>query len=349
MRRNSMNCTTNRAMARAKTRAAFLVAACGLLIGAPALAQDDVKPGSAADAPVLQGPKVSDERAPGTDSRFSMGMERSRESERPIPLGVYEKELRKLSGEKAGDDVRLSAEQEAAIKKIIGEHRSAMRAFYQQHRDEIAAIRGGDRPSDAISPATRDSTRLGARRGDRQGANNRQNTDQTTDRRGDQNTGRSTDRNAGSDAGQSDKKTGQARRRGASRRAGQGAMSPEAREKMKALRAKGPQESVVISKIWGVLNETQRGRLQSRFEQIREDTMRKRGQRKIAQRRGAGGTDEGDGADRAPTRARQRLEAMTPEQRREAIERRRQKRSSSGSDAPVRPKDGKANAPKKDD
>lgn len=269
--------------------------------GAPvtgALAQEDSTPGGASPdvtpiAPLL-GPKVSDERAPGTDSRFSMGMERSRESERPIPLRVYEQELRKLEGAKADESVRLSMEQKQAIGKIIQEHRRELRAFYAEHREEIAAIRGSSQ-----SEMTRGQGRRGGN---------------APGRRGKDGAGE-----AGDDAKPANA-TGLGARRGQGGPAGAPgarAMSQEAREKMQALRAKGPQESAAISRLWETLSDDQRSHLTSRFEAIRAESMRKR----EAQKRGdAQDTDKP---------ARDRLDSLTPEQRR-AIRERRQ----AGQDAP---------------
>ena len=257
----------------------------------PAEGSPDVQP----IAP-LQGPKVNDERAPGVDSRFSMDMERSRESERPIPPRIYEQELRKLEGDKVDESVRLSMEQQQAIRKIIQEHRRELRAFYAEHREEIAAIRGAS-ASDTMRRAGGNAQ--GQRRGQNQGKNQGQ--------------GAGNEQDAMGESAKPDTSTGLGARRNQGGGARNNAMSQEAREKMQALRAKGPQESVAITRIWDALSEAQRDHLSARFESIRAETMRQR----ETQKRG-GSDDKGQGAS-----ARERLESMTPEQRRALRERRK--------------------------
>lgn len=279
--------------------AASLIAA----LGAPvtgAIAQDaSEKEGAAESAPAspLQGPKVIDERAPGTDSRFSMGMERARESERPIPLRVYEQELRKLAAATMDESLRLSTEQQQAIRKIIQEHRRALRAFYAEHREEIAAIRAESAAGAGTDGATDGATdkappRRGAPGAERDKPRDAQ---ETNDR------SRDTTRDRARDNSARDRQPGA--RRGPAGARDARAMSPEARAKMQALRAKGPQESAAISQIWNLLNPEQRAHLTARFESIREATMRQREARK-RQGQAENSTD------------RPNVDSVTPEQRR---------------------------------
>ncbi len=320
-------------MRRQATRAnpaMLLGSIAGLLLGAPALAQDESKPSIQQIEAPLRGPVVSDERAPGVDPRFSAGMERSRESERQIPLRVYEKELRALSGADVSEDVRLSTEQQQAIRKALEEHRRETRAYYQEHRAEFAALRAGRGASETMggdqARGVQPRVSQGIRRGQRQPG-----------LAGD--AGRRSP--GGADAVATRRDTESAGERGLG---GAGAMSPEVREKMQALRAAGPQQGAVIERIWGVLNEAQRGVLEARFEKIRSEEMRKREQRKMEQ----GANAEGVTArEPAPGQTRAELDAMTPEQRRERVEQfRRRRAEKGGSDRAAQPQRG---APESDD
>ncbi len=301
-------------MRRQATRAhpaMLLGSIAGLLIGAPAMAQDESKASIQQIEAPLRGPVVNDERAPGVDPRFSAGMERSRESERPIPLRVYEKELRALSGKDVSEGVRLSTEQQQAIRKVLGEHRRELRAYYQEHRAEFAAIRGGaggEAQGDDQAPGRQPRAAEGIRRGQRQAGV----------------TGNAEQRSPAGTGAVSDRPGNEG---GAERNAGGGALSPEAREQMQVLRAAGPQQGAVIEKIWGMLNESQRSTLEARFEQIRSEEMRKREQRKTDQRIGTEGAEK---RGSAPGDVRARIDAMTPEQRRERVEQFRKREGETG-------------------
>ena len=316
----------------------ILVAACGLLLSTPALAQDSESPGAVREIPPLQGPTVDDERAPGTDSRFSMGMERARESERPIPLRIYDRELRAISGVKAPAGVRLSEEQRKTIRGFINEHQRALRSFYRAHQQEIDAIRAADKAqSDTKDADQRGLTGLGARRERDQdkGPESRPGNDRQGDRPA-----------TGSGNGPETDRRPSDRQPGAQRGGAWESMSPEARKKMQEIRKQGPQDSAVITRVWGVLTDVQRDHLEGRFEQIRAEEMRAREMRKAEQRTSQRTSDRAPGdapvTDRLPERLRQRLEGMTPEEREAALKRWRDRRGSAGADKP-------AGAPKRDD
>jgi hypothetical protein len=248
--------------------------------GAPA--QDAGQPG-AGEADVqpiapLQGPKVEDDRAPGTDSRFSLGMQRARESERPIPLRIYERELRSLESAEVEESIRLSIEQRQAIRKILQEHRRALRAFYAEHREEVAAIRAMPAPTDKPGASAEPDRAQGSARPENKGSA----------------------RAGGADA----KRNGPA-----GVRQGGGSLSPEARARMQALRAKGPQESAAISRIWDLLEEDQREHLEARFEAFRAESMRKFESQKVGDKRNAGASGAGDDSMASEQRRRARRRA----------------------------------------
>lgn len=281
---------------RARRRDLTMLMTLAGLAASGALAQD-AQPPQAGSADVqaispLQGPKVEDDRAPGTDSRFSMGMQRARESERPIPLRIYERELRTLEGAEVEESLRLSIEQRQAIRKIIQEHRRSLRAFYAEHREEIAAIRAMNAPDPG---ANANSSGQGA------GAL------QTTGNQG-STAPRAAAARRQAGEGRAATNASDAQRTGpAGVRGGAGGLSPEARARMQALRAKGPQESAAITRIWEALNEDQRNHLESRFEAFRAEAMRKFEARKKKPEAG----DAGASATNAPNRAARRR-AATP-------------------------------------
>ncbi len=320
-------------MTMQRVAAAGLVLAVGALAGAAEPPRDEP---NAEPTPLLKGPEVEDTRAPGTDSRFSPGMEVSREMERPVPLRVYERILQTMrapadkeadkdadkdTGSDPGDDaavhdvdesVRLSATQQREIDTILREHQQAMRAFYREHREEFQELRGAaprarpsDQPGVDAAPARR-----------RPGAPSDDAKPRTTDapeRDAPGGPASATPPGGGKDAGDAE-----------------GMNAQTARQRLQELRAKGPSESSVIEKIWAVLEEPQRAHVEAGIEKYRAEMMRQREMRRLEEREDARGAQ--NELDRLPPRVRERLESMSPEERERALERLRQRRES-GRDA----------------
>lgn len=110
--------------------AAALATLCG---SALALAPEDTKN---EDKTVLKGPQVEDGQGPGSGE--TMTGER-RVGEEQTPFRAYLMAVRTL--ERAGDDLKATDDQKEAIRKVAEEHRAAMAAFIEEHKEEIDALR----------------------------------------------------------------------------------------------------------------------------------------------------------------------------------------------------------------
>ncbi|MEZ6242466.1 MAG: hypothetical protein R3B57_05425 [Phycisphaerales bacterium] len=320
---------------RSKAVTSLLVAAAlGVTTGGAALAQDS---GAKTDeAPLLSGPKVEDTHAPGSDSRFGEGMEPSKEMERPIPLRWYEQELRALGAPDAPEDVRLTADQTTEIRKILDEHRQALRAFFREHREELMQLRR-DAGAPDVPPMDGDAPRRPGQDGtlrQRPGNDAQKPAPEGERPRQGERPGQGQKPGAGEKPGQGAKPG--ADRPGAGPGApgateGDKATQEAARRKLAELRAKGPSDDVAIKKIWSVLNEAQHARIEQDIEALRAEMMRRREMEKLGERDAGNGANGGAGAkpgelDRLPPGVRERLEKMTPEERERALERLRRRR-----------------------
>ena len=132
-----------------------LIALAGMAtLSAPTWAQQGKQPerrASKEERPVLSGPRVREQRVPGTESGFSADAEASaRKTGQPVPVQVFRKAIGQLMAEDAPLAIRLSPEQGERI-------RAHVRAFEEQMRGQrggAARQRRGaddrvtDRPSD---------------------------------------------------------------------------------------------------------------------------------------------------------------------------------------------------------
>lgn len=108
-----------------------------------ALAQPQNAPGVPGD---LGGPKVDPQRIPGQRDTFAP-RERRGAAGQEIPPRAFQRILNESLGENAPDAVRATPEQLEKFKAIAAEFESAVRAYQEQHREELQRIRqaGGDR------------------------------------------------------------------------------------------------------------------------------------------------------------------------------------------------------------
>lgn len=132
-----------------------LIALAGMAtLSAPTWAQQGKQPerrASQEERPVLSGPRVREQRVPGTESGFSADAEASaRKTGQPVPVQVFRKAIGQLMAEDAPLAIRLSPEQGERI-------RAHVRAFEEQMRGQRGSAarqrRGADdrvtdRPSD---------------------------------------------------------------------------------------------------------------------------------------------------------------------------------------------------------
>lgn len=136
-----------------------LIALAGIAtLAAPASAQEGSRPErrmSQDERPVLSGPRVREQRVPGTESGFSAESQVSgRMAGQPVPVEVFRKALGELMAEGASLEIRLSPEQR---ERII----SHVRGFEQQMRRERGEA--GRRPQAGDPPSERITDRRGPR------------------------------------------------------------------------------------------------------------------------------------------------------------------------------------------
>ena len=139
----------------------FVMALAGL-----AVAQDAPKP-------LLQGPKVVEDKMPGTQESFMQDGDRVIRDQTPQRL--VEAALRKLLADDAPENVRPSKEQAEQIRAIEADARGAIRRYTADHAEEIrrltriieaSATRGEDRMGEATmqeQTSSRDVERARAR------------------------------------------------------------------------------------------------------------------------------------------------------------------------------------------
>lgn len=123
---------------------------------APAMAQEgkpSPRQAQQAERPTLSGPRVREQRVPGTESGFSADAESgTRKTGQPVPAQVFRKAIGELMAENAPLAIRLSTEQRERISAHV-------RAFEQKLRNERGQTAGQqrgrqDRPTDRREPQT---------------------------------------------------------------------------------------------------------------------------------------------------------------------------------------------------
>lgn len=116
-----------------------------LLIGASHAAAQPQEKRPKPDGPpadVLRGPNVDDNSVPGQRNRFGGGNARDRGQGRDAtPARMFVQALGVLRGQDAPADTRLTADQEASLKKLHEQFRADQRAFAEKHRDEVLELR----------------------------------------------------------------------------------------------------------------------------------------------------------------------------------------------------------------
>lgn len=322
MRRSSL-----RGLARAGISAVLLAGLAGT-----ALAQD-----SGSD-PVLRGPKVKDNSAPGERSTFGGGRPKGKDAQRLIPQPVFMKAVMSLNAEGAPEETRLSDEQAAKLKTIEQEFRGQQREFAQAHRDEVRELASKLPPEDRA----RIRELMGAGPGG--------------DRRGPANQAKAGQGKRPGKGEPGAEGPGKPRPGGAGRPGGPegddrppppppppGADGPdemmdgprdprpseaevqEARGQLKALIEQAPKPEQARAKMWAVLSEPQRKIVEAELVKAREEMGAKAGE--AARKKKAGGDAAIDINDpRIPEKARERLKNLPPEQREEALKRLKERR-----------------------
>lgn len=89
--------------------------------------------------PVLRGPKVEEGSVPGESRAFGESLARGASE---IPHRVFLRALDSLRGPEAPAEVRVSAEQEGALREAEGAFRRDQAEYFARHREEIRALAG---------------------------------------------------------------------------------------------------------------------------------------------------------------------------------------------------------------
>ena len=289
--------------------------------------------GQPKDGPALEGPKVRDNSMPGKKQAFGDGNKDRKAGDAPIRLPVVMKALDVLRGEKAGEN-KLTDAQESSIKGAFDEFQKSTREFMDKHREELGTLRSQLSPEDR---AKVDQAFGGEGRGPRPG------------KAGDKGGGNGGDKKdqpkpdgdpmmtPGEDAPKVDAET-----------------SAKARARLTEIYAGRPKPEDAQAKAWSTLTEPQRTILQAEIKRVNEE-MAKKGKPGA----GGGGLEDLKGKSpeeimndpRVPERLRERLKAMTPEERKEAVkkfldrERGGPKRGGDGGEGKPAPKPSDVNVP----
>ena len=126
------------------SRAIMIAAVLGVsLAGANlALGQTSNSGGAPASNDPLSGPKTNDRTLPGrTFGDQQMGKGEGKFAQHEPPLGPMLRSLREMAGDSAPANVKLTSEQSDQIKAIAKDFQTQMKAYRNQHADEIKAIR----------------------------------------------------------------------------------------------------------------------------------------------------------------------------------------------------------------
>lgn len=143
-------------MTNRRLKAPFmLIAVAGLAtLATPTIAQEGKRPtreAQQAERPTLSGPRVREQRVPGTESGFSAGTDTAtRRTAQPVPPQVFRKALGELMSEDAPLAIRLSPEQRERISTYV----RAFEREFRTHRDQRSGQQRDavDRPTDGREP-----------------------------------------------------------------------------------------------------------------------------------------------------------------------------------------------------
>lgn len=285
--------------------------------------------------PVLRGPKVRDNSAPGERSTFSGGRPRGKDAQRPIPQPAFMKAVMTLNAEGAAAETRLTEAQQSQLKTIEQEFRAQQREFAQAHRDEARELAASLPPEDRA----RVRELLGAGgEGRAPGKQVRQAPGQKSDKAPGKKPPKGEPRGdrppppPPPPPGGGDEMMAPGEMDGPMREKPSEAQVEEARARLKELIAQAPKPEQARSKMWGVLSEPQRKLVEVELAKTREEMANRaadQGKKKNAGADGEGPVMSMDDP-RIPEKARERLKNLSPEQREEAIKRLKERRPENG-------------------
>ena len=241
--------------------------------------------------PVLEGPKVKDLNAP-TPSTFDGGPQREgkKRMDPQIPHPKYVETIKKTLGSDAPETIRLTAEQNTKIDGIESDFQAAIKAYREAHKDEIKALR--EQGMELGGPGGR-----GKGRGEGPGKGDHAKGDEMAPPPAD----------GMSPADSPDRKA--------------------LMEKAKALRDAGPKPAEAEAKMWAVLTAEQQAAVRPKLDAMKDEMAKRSGEMAIKAKRekrgeGDGKRPEGKGPEgkegpggRMDPAMREKVEAMTPEER----------------------------------
>jgi hypothetical protein len=258
---------------------------------------------AAADDPPLKGPQVKDQGVPGEGRRFGTDQQGDRKDRNPaLQHGLFMRAVNSLKGDQADAKVRLSDDQAQRIDAIDREYREQARAYLAKNADEVRQLMR-DLPENE-------------RKRVREGLASRLDN---------------------ASMPKNDAPKGKGRRQPPAEREMQDAtpIDPEkaaaAKARLREIHEAAPQSTEVHAKIFAILNADQKSAVES--------TLKKWKAQAAPKREAADSKDSPPRAD-VPAREhlREKLKDMTPEERREAIKKLRDRRSNSEQDRPNKPK-----------
>lgn len=287
-----------------------LAAGAALCLAGVAHAQNGNKP---ADKPkddqTLRGPAVDDNSQPGQRGRFGGGQQGQQRPEM-IPMRLFQRALNaSLSGDSVKPELKLTAEQDTAIKNTIAEHTELVELFRKEYEGEIKDLAKDLPPQErrrvamllaSLAPEQapgqmRDGNRDGQQRDGEGRPQRRPNQDRPNqDRPGQEGMDRDGMQDM-MDGGEVDP-----------------AKADAARKRLRELAEAAPKPAEAQKKIMETLTAPQREAVQATIKKAGEQMRNRQGQ----PGRGRPGQDM---LDRLPPELREKLRDMTPEERREAL------------------------------
>ncbi len=215
--------------------------------GVMAIAHVDDDNQASDPADLLRGPSARPTEVPGSVSDFGGNASGTRQRTNDARSDrVLERTLRLMATERAPEAVRLSAEQQRAIREIMSDYEAARSAYRQEHAEAYRTLR-----EQAYQGRSRGNDGQNSRRG--QG----QNQDQGQGQEQGRNQQRNQERTRPNSNSNSDSGNGNGNGSNSSERT----ISPEqreARQKLRELDQAGPSIEPVRGEVWAVLNDQQR-------------------------------------------------------------------------------------------
>lgn len=252
---------------------------------------------------VLRGPQVKDAGVPGQRGSLAKQGKGARERmENPaIPPRQFQQAVLALKEPSVPADARLSADQEEKLRVIRSDFESKVRDFRQAHEGEIRQLR------EDLGPEAR--RRLDERLRGALGPEG----DKSPKGKPPQKKGKNKD--AAGDGAKPDADPMDSTQR-----------ENAAKERLVKLADELPNFREAQSQMWGVLNEKQQSIVKAKLDELRKEGEKKRD--------AAGGEPRAKLLDRLTPEQREKLKNMTPDERRDALRRLRERRGGQGPGEP---------------